>query len=192
VPGSLGKSARERKAREIVQASGADTLEHFEKVVMSQSGITFREQSKVWFTHMSNRKSKPVKPSTLLSWDGIVSLINESFGDLPLAALMEDQSPVVEFIAEQHDEGKTPKTIRNYMQVLKAVVSNAKDPQTAVSRSMGQRVPRHSSNGEAEHSMLHWRASQPDCRTCCGSIPCDVLGACRQWFAIRGNPRIAD
>jgi len=125
--GSLGKSARERKAKEIVQASGADTLEHFEKVVMSQSGITFREQSKVWFSHMSNRKSKPVKPSTLLSWDGIVSLINESLGDLPLAALMEDQSPIVEFIAEQHDEGKTPKTIRNYIQVLKAVVSNAKD-----------------------------------------------------------------
>ena len=128
--GSLGKAARERKAKEIVQASGADTLEHFEKVVMSQSGITFREQSKVWFTHMSNRKNKPVKPSTLLSWDGIVSLINESLGDLPLAALMEDQSPVVEFIAEQHDEGKTPKTIRNYMQVLKAVVSNAKDPKS--------------------------------------------------------------
>ena len=129
-PGSLSKSARERKAKEIVQASGADTSEHFEKVVMSQSGITFREHSKVWFTHMSNRKSKPVKPSTLLSWDGIVSLINESLGDLPLAALMEDQSPVVEFIAEQHDEGKTPKTIRNYMQVLKAVVSNAKDPKS--------------------------------------------------------------
>ncbi len=128
--GSLGKSARERKAKEIVQASGADTLEHFEKVVMIQSGITFREQSKMWFTHMSNRKSKPVKPSTLLSWEGIVSLINESFGDLPLAALMEDQSPAVKFIAEQHDEGKTPKTIRNYMQVLKAVVSNAKDPKS--------------------------------------------------------------
>jgi uncharacterized protein YmfQ (DUF2313 family) len=43
--GSLSKSERQRRAREIVAASGADTEEYFQKVVKKKGGgITFREQ----------------------------------------------------------------------------------------------------------------------------------------------------
>ena len=45
-PGKLSASERERKAKEIIAASGADTVEHFEKVVQSLHGVTFREQSR--------------------------------------------------------------------------------------------------------------------------------------------------
>jgi hypothetical protein len=119
--GSMTASQRERRAKEIVQQSGADTVEHFERVVLSQTGVTFKEQAKVWHDMMSSRKSKPVRPSTLLTWDGIVRHINERLGDLPLAALVEDQTPVPDFVQALHDKGRKPKTIRNHVQVVKAV-----------------------------------------------------------------------
>src|ERR1700733_16186058 len=43
-PGKLSASERERKAKEVIAASGADSVEHFEKVVQSLHGTTFREQ----------------------------------------------------------------------------------------------------------------------------------------------------
>jgi hypothetical protein len=44
-PGRLSKSERERRAREIIAESGADTVEHFEKVVKKAHSVTFREQA---------------------------------------------------------------------------------------------------------------------------------------------------
>src|ERR1700736_3052251 len=44
-PGLLSKSERKRKAREIIQASGADSAEYFNEVVKRETGVTFREQS---------------------------------------------------------------------------------------------------------------------------------------------------
>jgi hypothetical protein len=38
-------SERKRKANEIIAASGADSVEHFEKVVGSNHGIAFRQQA---------------------------------------------------------------------------------------------------------------------------------------------------
>ena len=79
---------------------------------------------------MVSRKSKPVRPSTLLTWDGIVRHINERLGDLPLAALVDDQTPVRDFVQTPHVSGKKPRTIRNYIQVVKSVVASAKNPKS--------------------------------------------------------------
>lgn len=46
-PGLLSKSERKRKAREIIQASGADSAEYFKEVVKQDTGVTFREQSEI-------------------------------------------------------------------------------------------------------------------------------------------------
>jgi integrase len=125
--GALSESARKRRAREIVQRSGADTVEHFERTVLHLTGVTFRQQAESWYDGMSSRKSKPVRPSTLATWDGILRNINETLGDLPLAALVEDQTPVRDFVQMMYDEDYEPKTIRNYLQVIKGVVASAKD-----------------------------------------------------------------
>src|ERR1700693_1433843 len=81
-PGSMTESARERRAKEIVQRSGADTVEHFERVVLSVTGITFREQADTWYAFMSNprRQGKnglPTAQSTLDTWKGIVERLKE-------------------------------------------------------------------------------------------------------------------
>src|SRR5215472_13134486 len=47
-PGLLSKSERKRKAREIIQASGADSTEYFNSIVKREAGVTFREQSETW------------------------------------------------------------------------------------------------------------------------------------------------
>src|SRR5216684_1200140 len=67
--GRLSASERQRKAKEIIAASGADTVEHFEKVVRSNHGVIFREQAAIWLTQMRNRRRKPVAPSTLATWE---------------------------------------------------------------------------------------------------------------------------
>src|SRR5438045_9768745 len=86
-PGRLSKSERQRRAREIVAASGADTEKYFQKVVKKKGGgITFREQAKQWFNHVQNRRRKPVALSTLELCEGSLNnLINPTNGDTPTA-----------------------------------------------------------------------------------------------------------
>ena len=64
-PGKLSGAERKHKAKEIIEASGADTAEHFEKVVRSNHGITFREQATIWLEQMKNRKRKSVAPRAI-------------------------------------------------------------------------------------------------------------------------------
>src|SRR6266852_8480056 len=68
-PGKLLASERKRRAKEIIAASGADTAAHFERVVRSNHGITFRERAEIWLEEMKNRKRKPMAPSTLENWE---------------------------------------------------------------------------------------------------------------------------
>ena len=86
-PGSLSKSERERRAREIVAESGADTEEYFQKVVKKKGGgVTFREQAKWWLNHVQNRRRKPIALSTLELWEACLNnWINPNIGDLPLS-----------------------------------------------------------------------------------------------------------
>ncbi len=46
-PGSVSKTVRERRAREIITQSGADTVEYFNEVVKQKNGVTFRRTSEM-------------------------------------------------------------------------------------------------------------------------------------------------
>ena len=63
-PGLLSKSERKRKAREIIQASGADSAEYFKEVVKQETGVTFREQSEIWLQQSLTRKRKPIRATS--------------------------------------------------------------------------------------------------------------------------------
>lgn len=69
-PGLLSKSERKRKAREIIQASGADSPEHFKAVVKQDTGVTFREQSEIWLNQLQNRKRKPIRQGYAVTIQG--------------------------------------------------------------------------------------------------------------------------
>ncbi len=92
-PGFLTDSERKRKAREIIAASGADTVEHFEKAVASNLGTTFRTQAESWLNYMQTRKRKPLASSTYETWRCCLDKwLLPALGDLPLSAV--DNEPV--------------------------------------------------------------------------------------------------
>jgi len=123
-PGKMTKPERERKAREVIAASGADTQEHFNKVEAINRGVTFRRQAEWWLDHIQTRKRKPVKPKTAASWrDCVRKWLNPHLGDLPLSAV--DNLAVKELVSKMAAAGLAPKSIHNYVQVVKMVVASA-------------------------------------------------------------------
>jgi integrase len=123
--GSLSKSERQRRAREIVVASGADTEEYFQKVVKKKrGGITFREQAKSWLIHVQGRRRKPVALSTLELWEGCLNnWINPNIGEVPLSEV--NNAVLKSLVAKMVDGGLSPKSIDTYSQVVKMVVASA-------------------------------------------------------------------
>jgi len=126
-PGSLNKSERVRRSREIIAASGADTEEYFNKVVKPQqerqSCVTFREQAETWFTNETSRKRKPVADSTVQFWRGCLDKwLIPNLGDLPVSAV--NNGAVKRLIVLMAEE-LSPKTIQSYVGVVKAVVASA-------------------------------------------------------------------
>jgi integrase len=127
-PGKLSASERERKAKEIIAASGADTEEHFEKVVRSNHGITFREQAVIWLEDAKARKREPVAPSTAETWEcALKNWINPNIGDRPLDAI--NNLAMKELVAKMVAGDLAPKSISNYAQVVKMVIASAVNEQ---------------------------------------------------------------
>ena len=125
----LSKTERERRAREIVAESGADTVERFNKVVRQAQGVTFREQANWWLDHIQRRKRKPIASATLELWKGCLEKwINPNIGDLPLSDV--NNSALKVLVAKMSGGGLSPKTITgNYVPVVKMVVASAIDEQ---------------------------------------------------------------
>jgi integrase len=123
--GSLSKSERQRRAREIIVASGADTEEYFKQVVKKKGGgITFREQAKQWFNHIQNRRRKPVAPATLELWESCLdNWINPNIGDLPLSEV--NNAVLKSLVAKMVEGGLSAKSINTYSQVVKMAVASA-------------------------------------------------------------------
>jgi len=141
--GSMSASERKRRAKEIVQQSGADTQEHFDRVVLGSTSITMREQADAWYALMSNprrigKNGLPTAQSTLESWACIIDEIKaDKLSDVPLSALVEDQQPVADFITKlvntivpRTGKPMEAKTIKNYFFVIKSTVASAKHKST--------------------------------------------------------------
>lgn len=125
-PGLLSASARKRKARELVAASGADKEETLEASIASVLGTTFRQQAETWLRKMEKRDTAP---STILNWGNCLStwilpadILGTQFGDLPLASI---KKTVAQELVDHMVAGKlAPKSIQNYFQVVKMIFSS--------------------------------------------------------------------
>src|SRR6202453_3833356 len=122
--GKLSASERKRRAKEIIEASGADTVEYFEKIVRSNHGITFREQAEIWLEQMKNRKRRPVAPSTLENWERCLrNWLNPNIGDLPLDSV--GNLALRNLGATMVTGGLGASAIRSYTNAAKMVVASA-------------------------------------------------------------------
>jgi integrase len=123
-PGKLSVSERKHKTKEIIAASGADTVEHFEKTVESNHGITSREQATIWLDRIRNRQRKPVALATLEMWEcALDNWVLPNIGDMPLESV--NNLAMKELVATMRKGDLSPKSILNYAQVVKMVVASA-------------------------------------------------------------------
>lgn len=125
-PSLLTKSERKRKAREIIQASGADSPAHFDEVVKSTTCVaTFREQSKEWIEQAQNRKRNPIGESYAVTIQGALDKwILPAIGDLPLGGI--DNLSVKPLIDKMSKSGLSPRTVNKYIEHVKQVVASLK------------------------------------------------------------------
>jgi len=123
-PGRLTKPERERKAREIIAASGADTPEHLAKAEGVSLGVTLREQAAWWIEHVQQRKRKPIAPATVEWWQGALDIwILPNLGDVPLSSV--GNLALKGLVERMVKGGLSPKTVNTYSQVVKSVVASA-------------------------------------------------------------------
>jgi integrase len=126
-PGLLSKSERKRKAREIIQASGADSRECFKQVVKQETGVTFREQSEIWLKQLQHRKRKPIRQSYAVSIQGALDKwILPAIGSIPLSSV--DNLSVKPLIEKMSSSGLKPRTVNKYIEYVKQVVESLKSP----------------------------------------------------------------
>jgi integrase len=118
--GTLPKAERHRLALDIIAKEGANSADTFNQT--ESATVTFREQSKAWLASVSNRKRKPVKPHTLTTWNSHLVWLNEHIGDVPLSNITN--AVLRNLVSDMHDADFKPKTMLNYLQVVKAVVAS--------------------------------------------------------------------
>ena len=99
-PGLLTRPEIERRAREIVAASGADSVEHFEKCEAFSLGMSFRQQAARWIIHIQTKKRSPIAPATAAGYRSYLKRwLNPLVGDLPLASV--DNRIAKDLVAER-------------------------------------------------------------------------------------------
>jgi len=130
-PGSLNKFEQKRRLKEIIAESGANSVEIAQQAEAVNLGTTFKEQSERWFKEVQERKRKPIKPRTADAWSTYLSYINTKIGQVPLSQI--NNLTVKDFVCEMAAEQKngkprfSPKSIDNYVQVIKMVVGSVKN-----------------------------------------------------------------
>jgi hypothetical protein len=141
-PGSLSESERKRKAKEIIAASGADTVELFERVVVSNLGTTFGTQADWWLNYMKTRTRKPLASSIYETWRCCLDKwLLPALGGLPLSAV--DNDPVKELCQDGCERGTRPQEHQRVHQVGqndRRVRQRPENPEAVVSGVLGFRI----------------------------------------------------
>ncbi|MFY9527379.1 MAG: tyrosine-type recombinase/integrase [Candidatus Acidiferrales bacterium] len=123
-PELLTKPERERRKVEIVNSFGANSEEHFNKVVAIETGQTFCEQAKKWLHQCVTRKRKPIKLATIRGWESHLNKwLNPLIGDTPLVNV--NNSTLKKVVTHLSEGGLSPKSIRNIVQMVTMVMASA-------------------------------------------------------------------
>jgi len=127
--GSLNKFELRRRSKEIIAEFGANSEATLREAEAVNLGTTFKEQAVRWLQTAQTRKRNPIKPRTADAWTGYLKFINQRIGEIPLSDV--NNLAVKGFIAKMAAEPKNgrprfaPKSITNYVQVIKLVVASA-------------------------------------------------------------------
>lgn len=115
------RSIAERKASEVIERLGINSTQHF---VEATSSITFRRQAETWLKSLSARKRNPLEQTTIDTRRYALDKWVHPFFDGRLVAEVNNRS-MKEFV--EHISHLSPATIRDYSNIVKAVVGSAID-----------------------------------------------------------------
>ena len=121
----MNPSKRKRRAREIIQASGADTELHFKETVTS--GATFREQSEIWLQNSLTRRRKPIRQTSVVTIQGALDKwILPEIGHLPLSETAKYPA-MKALVAKMNAAGLSPQTVNSYFRMAASIIESAED-----------------------------------------------------------------
>jgi len=120
----LPKPEIERLAKKVVEASGANSEEQFNRVVLGE-GVTFREQAKLYLEEDTTRNRRPIQDPTSIE-GALRKWINPVIGDLPLSKV--DNLSLKPLVKKMVEEGLSPRTCEKYTLYCKQVVASKKAP----------------------------------------------------------------
>lgn len=110
----------ERKAAEKLEELGINSTQTFRE---STSNVTFKEQGEVWLRFLSNRKRNPLEQTTIDTRRyALDKWMYPFFGERYLADVTN--LAMKEFV--DHISSLKPAKIRDYVNVVKAVVASAR------------------------------------------------------------------
>ena len=113
-----------RMAKAAIAASGANSEERFNKVVLGE-GITFRQQAKVYLEEATTRNREPIQDPTTVK-GALRKWILPEIGDMILSQV--DNVTVKPLVTKMVRGKLGPETIRKYMQFVQQVAASKRFP----------------------------------------------------------------
>jgi integrase len=126
-PGSMNRSERERRSKEIIAESEVDTVQYFNRAVKQQLGTTFEEQSKIWLEQSQTRRRKPIRTTTVPTiLAALDKWILPEIGHLPLYETAKYPT-MKALVAKMNAGGLSAQTVNAYFRMAAAVIESAED-----------------------------------------------------------------
>ncbi len=114
----------ERRAREIVEKSGANSEQRFNRVVLGE--VSFRDEAKTYVRWATTRNREPIRDSS-----GIEAALNKwilpAIGDLPLGNV---HNITVKPLVAKMKKSLSARTVNKYVEYIEQVVASLKDGKT--------------------------------------------------------------
>ena len=122
------KTVARQKLRSQIAEQKVNDIETFHRI--TDPGLTFRQQAKVWMDSLRTRRRRPVKPATIANYEHYLDKrLVPILGDMPLSEVGNSalRTLVDHMSAERTPSGEPlgPKTIVTYATTAKLVVASA-------------------------------------------------------------------
>jgi integrase len=113
-----------RKAREIVEKSGANSEQCFNRVVLGE--VSFRDQAKTYVRWATTRDREPIRDSSSIE-AALNKWILGAIGDLPLGNV---HNITVKPLVTTMKESLSARTVNKYVEYIEQIVASLKDGKT--------------------------------------------------------------
>jgi integrase len=113
-----------RKAREIVEQSGANSKQRFNRVVVGD--VTFREQSEVYLHWAVSRDREPIKDASSIQ-AALNKWILPAIGDTPLG---NAKNVTVKPLVDKTKKSLSARSVNTYVVYIQQIVASFRDGET--------------------------------------------------------------